>query len=124
MKLTWEKNVPWVNDRYVIYRNSGNREDSVGQTTDLTYTDHGLLEGVSYCYRVKSMGAFPDLGITGIMNYSQTDCAVPVDTIAPCPPILMVHSVCDSLGNPLTWNTVNDSCSSDAAKYRKSLGTN
>jgi len=118
MKLTWEKNVPWVNDRYVIYRNSGNREDSVGQTTDLTYTDHGLLEGVSYCYRVKSMGAFPDLGITGIMNYSQTDCAVPVDTIAPCPPILMVHSVCDSLGNHLTWNNVNDSCSSDAAKYR------
>jgi len=118
LKLTYEKNVPWVNDRYVIYRNSGTQEDSVGQTADLIYMDHGLREGVSYCYRVKSVGGFPDLGISGIVNYSQTDCAIPVDTIPPCPPILVVASVCDSLGNHLTWNNVNDSCCTDAAKYR------
>jgi len=118
LKLTYEKNVPWTNDRYVIYRNAGTQEDSVGQTADLTYMDHGLLEGVSYCYRVKSVGSFPDLGISGIENWSQVNCAIPVDTIAPCPPILVVQSVCDSLGNRLTWNDVNDSCSTDAAKYR------
>ena len=118
LKLTYVKNVPWVNDRYVIYRKSGTLEDSVGQTADMNYTDHGLREGVSYCYRVKSVGGFPDLGITGIENYSQVSCAIPVDTIPPCPPILVVTSVCDSLGNHLTWNNVNDSCSTDAAKYR------
>jgi gliding motility-associated-like protein len=116
--LTDEKNVPWVNDRYVIYRNSDSREDSVGQTAELSYTDHGLREGVSYCYRVKSVGGFPDLGISGIVNWSQINCAIPVDTIPPCPPILMVKSVCDSLRNQLIWNNVNDSCSTDAEKYR------
>jgi gliding motility-associated-like protein len=30
----------------------------------------------------------------------------------------VVRSVCDSLGNHLTWNNVNDSCSTDAARYR------
>lgn len=118
LKLTYEKNVPWVNDRYVIFRNSGTREDSVGQTAEMSYIDHGLREGVSYCYRVKSVGEFPDLGISGIVNWSQINCAIPVDTIPPCPPILVVKSVCDSLGNQLTWNNVNDSCSSDAALYR------
>ncbi len=117
LKLTYEKNVPWVNDRYVVFRNTGSAEDSVGQTADLSYTDHGLQEGVSYCYRVKSIGGFPDLGISGIVNYSQINCAIPVDTVPPCPPILVVHSVCDSLGNHLTWNNVNDSCFADAAKY-------
>lgn len=118
MKLTWEKNVPWVNDKYVIYRNTGLQEDSIGQTTELNFTDRGLREGVSYCYRVKSIGGFPDLGITGLVNWSQMPCAIPVDTVAPCPPILVVKSMCDSLGNRLTWNNVNDSCSTDAAKYR------
>jgi gliding motility-associated-like protein len=118
MKLSFEKNVPWVNDRYVIYRNAGVQEDSVGQTADLNYNDRGLREGVSYCYRVKSIGGFPDLSLSGLVNWSQTVCAIPIDTIAPCAPILMVTSVCDSLGNKLTWNNVNDSCCTDAAKYR------
>ncbi len=118
IKLSYEKNVPWVNGNYVIYRNAGNQEDSVGQTAETSYTDAGLLEGVSYCYRVKSIGGFPDLGISGIINYSQVSCAIPIDTVAPCPPILVVKSVCESLGNMLTWNNVNDSCCTDAAKYR------
>lgn len=118
LKLSYEKNVPWINDNYVIYRNTGNQEDSVGRTQEMSFLDAGLLEGVSYCYRVKSVGGFPDLGITGIVNYSQTSCAIPIDTIPPCAPILVVKSVCDSLGNQLMWNNVNDSCSTDAAKYR------
>jgi gliding motility-associated-like protein len=118
LKLAFEKNVPWVNERYVIYRESGAGEDSVGQTEALDYLDKGLLEGVSYCYRVKSIGGFPDLGISGIVNYSQINCAIPVDTIPPCPPILTVRSECELLGNRLIWNNVNDSCSADAAKYR------
>lgn len=118
IKLNFEKNVPWVNANYVIYRNAGNQEDSIAQTSETSYTDAGLLEGVSYCYRVKSIGGFPDLGITGIVNYSQINCAVPVDTVAPCPPILVVKSVCESQENQLSWNNVNDSCCADAAKYR------
>jgi gliding motility-associated-like protein len=118
IKLTYEKNVPWINDNYVIYRNTGSQEDSVGQTPDLTYTDTGLIKGTTYCYRVKSIGSFPDLGISGIINYSQLDCAIPIDTVPPCPPILVVKSLCDSLANHLTWNNVNDSCSTDAEKYR------
>jgi gliding motility-associated-like protein len=118
LKLVFDKNVPWTNDRYVIYRQSGTSEDSIGFTTGLEFYDRGLEEGRSYCYRVKSVGKFVDLGITGLINYSQIECAVPIDTLAPCPPILEAKSVCDSLANYLTWNNVNDSCSTDAASYR------
>ncbi len=118
IRLNLEKNVPWVNDKYVIYRNTGNQEDSVGMTTTMSYLDAPLLEGISYCYRVKSIGRFTDLNISGIENWSQIDCAIPIDTIPPCPPILTVKSICDSLGNQLSWNNVNDSCCADAAKYR------
>ena len=118
LSLTWKKNVPWINDQYIIYRQSGASEDSVGSTTDNHFVDRGLQEGVSYCYRIRSLGGYPDLGISNLVNYSQVACAVPVDSVPPCPPILTVRSVCDSLANDLTWNNVNDSCSDDAAFYR------
>jgi len=118
LKLILQKNVPWKNEKYVIYRQTGNREDSIGVTAGLEYFDRGLLEGNTYCYRVKSTGSFEDLGVSNLINYSQISCAVPIDTIPPCPPILTVTSVCDSLSNRLLWNNVNDSCCSDAAFYR------
>jgi gliding motility-associated-like protein len=118
LKLTWKKNVPWTNDRYVIYRQSVSGEDSIGISTGNDFVDRGLSEGVSYCYRIKSQGGYHDLGIEGLESYSQIRCAIPVDSVAPCPPILIVHSVCDSLANFLKWNNVNDSCSEDAAFYR------
>ncbi|MFH0761215.1 MAG: gliding motility-associated C-terminal domain-containing protein [Bacteroidota bacterium] len=118
LKLTWKRNVPWTNDQYVIYRQKANGEDSIGISTGNDYVDRGLSEGVSYCYRIKSKGGYHDLGIEGLESYSQIRCAVPVDSVAPCPPILTVQSVCDSLANRLRWNNVNDSCSEDAAFYR------
>lgn len=118
LRLVLDKNVPWTNEKYVIYRQTGSSEDSIGVTTGLEFFDRGLEEGLSYCYRVKSIGKIADQGISGLINYSQIECAIPVDTLPPCPPILEVRSVCDSLANYLTWNNVNDSCSSDAAKYR------
>ncbi|MFO7616427.1 MAG: gliding motility-associated C-terminal domain-containing protein [Bacteroidales bacterium] len=118
LKINYTKNVPWTNEHYTILRQNDPGEDSVGQTTELSYIDRGLQEGISYCYRVRSFGGFPDLGVSGLINYSQINCAVPVDTVAPCPPILVARSVCDSLANRLTWNNVNDSCAEDAAFYR------
>jgi len=118
LKITWKKNVPWQNGQYLIYRGSGTSEDSIGHTSGLEFIDRGLQEGTSYCYRIKSIGGYSDLGIAGLENYSQRQCAVPVDSVPPCAPILSVRSVCDSLGNSLDWNNVNDSCSTDAAFYR------
>ncbi len=118
LRISYSKNVPWTIHHYTILRQNELREDSVGQTADLNYIDRGLQEGQNYCYRVKSTGEFPDLGIKGLVSYSQISCAVPVDTVPPCPPILVARSVCDSLANRLTWNNVNDSCAEDAAFYR------
>ncbi len=118
IRLVYEKNVPWQNHLYVPLLQGAEGEDSIGQTTDLTYLHAGLSEGDTYCYRVRSTGSFEDQGVGGIINYSQILCGVPVDSIPPCPPVIMVTSVCDSLANRLNWNDVNLTCARDAAKYR------
>lgn len=118
LRLNYSKNVPWQNYEYIIYRGNETRLDSIGKSVELSYFDRGLEDGERYCYRVKSIGEYKDNGFGPLINYSQIACGVPVDTVAPCPPILNVKSVCDSLANRLRWNNVADSCAFDAAGYR------
>jgi gliding motility-associated-like protein len=118
MRLNYSKNVPWQNYEYIIYRGNESRLDSIGKTDNLSFWSDGLDNGTNYCFRVKSIGQYEDIGYGPIINYSQISCGIPIDTIAPCPPILTVKSVCDSLANHLKWNNVADSCAFDAASYR------
>jgi gliding motility-associated-like protein len=53
-----------------------------------------------------------------LINYSQENCSSPVDTLAPCPPNLIVESICDSLYNRLAWNNPNFDCSNDVIGYK------
>ncbi|MCD6332002.1 MAG: gliding motility-associated C-terminal domain-containing protein [Bacteroidales bacterium] len=116
--LTVQKNVPWTNQRYVVFLQSSEGEDSIARFTDQDYIDADLSEGRTYCYRIKSVGHLQDLGIENLINYSQISCGIPIDSVPPCPPVLEVKSVCDSLANHLTWNNVNNTCARDAALYR------
>ncbi len=118
LRLNYSKNVPWQNLEYIIYRGNESQLDSIGWSDQLSYFNQGLEDGTRYCYRVKSIGEYTETGYRPIINYSQIACGAPVDTLPPCPPILNVHSVCDSLANHLTWNNVADSCASDVAGYR------
>ncbi|MEM9920463.1 MAG: gliding motility-associated C-terminal domain-containing protein [Bacteroidota bacterium] len=128
--LSWEASVPWNNFRHVIYRQNASMDwDSIGTTVESSYEDIGLRNGQEYCYYVETIGTY---GIDGIpsplRNLSQEACGVPLDSIAPCPPELMVTNICDDnevncvqdvLTNTLNWTHPIDACptSDDVVSY-------
>jgi gliding motility-associated-like protein len=122
LELTWSVNVPWINDYYVIYRlNPENGDfDSIGVSLQNLYTDHGLINGKSYCYKVKSVGNYLIDGLVSpIINYSQEKCGIPQDLSPPCPPFLEVETDCDLLENILRWTNTDNYCpdTDDTDKY-------
>ena len=121
MVIEMKKNVPWINYDYTIYRlNQGSGSfDSIGFTTDNIFLDEGLSNGVEYCYRVTSTGwrVLNDKLYENV-NFSHTACGTPVDSIAPCPPSLSGHSLCDSSYNHLMWNYPDRSCAEDVVSYK------
>ncbi len=114
------KNTPWVNDRYVIYRQnpSGTAYDSIGFSATGEYTDSGLQNGQEYCYQVKTTGW---RNVNGIIytaeNLTHVECGIPLDTVPPCPPDLTVESFCDSSYNLLVWTNPNNTCANDVVGY-------
>lgn len=130
--LSWQASVPWNNYRYIIFRKneSTGAFDSIGQTTTRNYADRNLVNGKEYCYFVRSVGTYSIGGVVNpILNNSQEDCGVPIDTIPPCPPALTVNNLCDGQGgsepdppfeNNLAWTNPNNACSGtdDATTYR------
>ncbi|MDA3952824.1 MAG: gliding motility-associated C-terminal domain-containing protein [Bacteroidales bacterium] len=115
------KNTPWFDNEYVIYRfnNSTAEFDSIAYSTDRTFTDTKLKNGVNYCYKVKSIGSYViDTVETSTINWSHENCQTPEDFQRPCPPALNVVSDCDNLKNILTWNNPNLTCANDVIAYK------
>jgi len=119
--IKMRKNVPWINNDYSIYRLNANtgEYDSIGFTTEDTFIDEGLANGVEYCYRVTSNGwRILEGGLYENVNFSHINCTSPVDTIAPCAPDLSGYSACDSGYNHLSWSFVDSNCSMDVVGYK------
>lgn len=117
--LDIQKNVPWINETYCIYRydEAIPGYDSIGYTDSTAYLDSNLVNGQNYCYYAKSKGAYSAVGyVDPIINYSQENCGTPRDTTPPCPPSLFGQSYCDSLYNQLYWEMA-DSCYEDTYMY-------
>jgi len=118
--LNFNKNVPWTNYRYDIYRlnNSSLLYDSIGTTPTMQYTDSGLVNGDNYCYKVKSYGEY-SIGNYDkpFINWSQEICAIPLDTIPPCPPVLTINSDCKLFSNHLVWTNPDHFCCDDVIGY-------
>lgn len=120
IKLDFEKNVPWINTNYVIYKYNDDslRYDSIGITNNSFYTDSNLINGKEYCYKVKSYGKYFIQNIKyPLINYSQENCGIPIDTTPPCPPVLKVDVDCDLFENHLIWTNPNNYCCDDVIKY-------
>ncbi len=130
-RLEWEATTPWVNLDSKIFRLNDNtlNFDSIDITTDNFYVDRNLINGKEYCYRIETIGTY---GIDNIedplFNYSQESCGTPIDTVAPCPPVLDIISICDDedggitiedLINKLSWSNPNFVCpeTSDVFAY-------
>lgn len=118
--LSWSEQVPWMNYEYEVYRSTNftGPFTYLATTTSQTYTDDSLINGVNYCYYVKSVGEYsaPSI-INPIENLSQIVCAIPVDKTAPCAPIVSIDGDCVQGKNLLTWTNPNNSCADDVVRY-------
>lgn len=120
LKLKFNKNVPWVNNEYSVFRyiESSSDYDSIGTTASDYYIDNGLINGKDYCYYVRSSGSYSVPGIINpIINLSQINCEKAIDTTAPCPPSVTVQSFCDSVYNQVSW-IFSDTCNNDVLNYK------
>jgi gliding motility-associated-like protein len=120
LRLNFSFSVPWSNMSYVVFRKNPVtlQFDSIATTGDQFYIDKSLINGQSYCYKVKSLGSYGTPGITDpLINFSQESCGTPIDNEPPCPPDLTVSPDCDHIANILEWNNPNDSCADDVVKY-------
>lgn len=126
--ITWTESVPWSNHTFTIYRkNSLNAFDSIGTTQSRKYEDRNLENGKTYCYKIRTSGSYGIAGLPSpILNFSQEQCATPVDTVPPCSPTLkitndcMVENPAPSIVNKLTWNNPDEACDTpgDTKGYR------
>ncbi|MGQ9619942.1 MAG: T9SS type B sorting domain-containing protein [Bacteroidales bacterium] len=120
-RLSINRNVPWINSRYDVFRlnESTMKYDSVGSTGQLSYIDYGLENGKQYYYYTRSTGSYPNPQFPkNLVNFSQIAGVVPVDNEPPCVPVLRVTSQCDSLYNTLNWSFENPSCIEDVSGYK------
>ncbi|MDP4280755.1 MAG: gliding motility-associated C-terminal domain-containing protein, partial [Bacteroidota bacterium] len=120
MKLRWNNDMPWTNYRFDIFRRDPGSLvfDSIGISTLPAYDDLNLVNGQEYCYKIRSVGKYSAGGfIEPIVNMSQITCAIPVDNIPPCPPVLHITTDCQHSVNSLSWTNPKDTCGNDIAKY-------
>jgi gliding motility-associated-like protein len=129
--LTWQKDVPWSNSRYDIFRSTtgiNGQFDSIGTTVNTAFRDSNLVNKKEYCYYVRAIGSYGIVGVASpLVNLSQRLCGTPIDTVPPCPPTLNVTNNCDSTGraaessiiNLLKWTNPKNRCrgSEDVVKY-------
>lgn len=109
---------PWINTQFDVYRRINGVFTYIGTTAEPTYVDTGLVNGESYCYYVKTTGAYDDPAIVApLINFSQETCATPVDLTPPCPPTLTIVNDCELPLNTLAWNNPNNSCAHDTWRY-------
>lgn len=120
MILSWDEVVPWNNSQYIIYRqnNSTFVFDSIGYSLTKSYSDTGLVNGTSYSYKIKSKGKYSANGfVDPILNLSQINSGIPIDTTSPCCPTLSVIPDCEKVENTIIWTNPNHSCANDVIGY-------
>ncbi|MFN4122610.1 MAG: gliding motility-associated C-terminal domain-containing protein [Flavobacteriales bacterium] len=121
IRISWQEQVPWSNESYRVFRFDEQIQQfsQIGETTEAFYVDQGLANGVTYCYKIESVGDYTEDGLVSpILNFSQEVCAEAVDNEPPCPPVLSLNSDCIAGVNDLSWTKPNDFCEEDAVSYR------
>ncbi len=126
--LSWEEDVPWLNESYIVYRSNSITGvfDSITMLTEPSYLDTGLINDSLYCYYIQSMGSYTNPALLNpIINLSQRTCAIPIDTIPPCAPNMTISNDCETLRgqawtaqnfqNRISWTI--DLCNHDAVEY-------
>jgi len=93
--LAWEVEVPWNNFNYRVY-SADNLNIVIDSTAEDQLRIEGLENGTEYCFVIESVGSY---GVEGIpeplFNRSNEVCAVPMDDVPPCTPVLEITSICE-----------------------------
>lgn len=123
LQLNWQSTVPWHDSIFVIYKQNElvpTQYDSIGTTTGYTFIDTGLINGRTYCYKIKAIGTYSTSGLVSpLINFSQIACGIPQDKTAPCAPgNFGIATNCDLIQNTLTWNNPNNNCADDVVAYK------
>jgi len=117
LTLTWDVDVPWKNDAYVVYRFK-NDPDSLNDLIVLdtvegtSYVDDRLANLQKYRYLVRSIGEYTDVNIKGVIeNLSQIHTGMPEDVNPPCsPPNQYINGDCNLEQTIITWSDPNENC--------------
>lgn len=119
--VTWNYNVPWTNTLFEVYKETfpgSGIFNMIGTSTTNNYLDTGLINGITYCYKVKSIGSYTSAQIPSpLVNWSEEECAAPLDLTPPCAPVLTIDPDCFIPINVLTWTNPNSSCADDVMSY-------
>jgi hypothetical protein len=139
--VTWKATVPWSNKLqafplHEIYRGSPTVPEADWGPPYVTvdvlaegfqYLDAGLDKNTEYCYRVKTRGGYgnPDIP-EPLENWSQVNCAFPVDDDPPCSPVIAAFGdPCETQNscaetnytNTISWSVPDAACEDEIRSY-------
>ena len=121
--LNFTHNTPWSNYQYIVFRESptGSGNFVIIDTAFADeFRDTGLVNGDNYCYRARAFGEYTVGGDLPrpLINNSQVACGTPIDTNAPCAPILVSEFYCESDSLIISWAQPNNpDCADDIQFY-------
>jgi len=120
--LDWSEQTPWENYKYKILRkeSSVSTFETIASISENSFTDFSVDNDLEYCYVIESEGTYGLMNTPSlIFNLSQENCGIPIDTVGPCSPTLLVSNPCTDNGeatneenqfNSLNWTDPNFTC--------------
>lgn len=129
--LTWQGNTPWSKDTFVVLKETSPGSgifNALDTITSYSYTDLGLINGNTYCYKILSWGYYTAHHFdVPFLNNSQVKCAIPEDIIPPCIPAVVAESNCINGENKFAWDIDSADCLLDlqtlSIHYKPNLNT-
>lgn len=105
--VSYRKDTPWQNIEDSIFTRRDDQPELEFldvMTGTNNYVHSNLENGDTYHYRLTGLSQYITDSVEHLtINKTHPGSATPVDTVAPCQPILTVTSLCDSGYNQLTW---------------------
>ncbi len=111
-------NTPWRNSSFIVFREEptgSNNFEILDTSFTAVYVDTGLVNGENYCYYIRAIGAYTasDSLPAPLINHSQINCAAPLDTTAPCSPLVSGDYNCEGDYLRISWEQPADSGCAD-----------
>jgi len=122
IELSWNADVPWINQTYTLFRSNSstaNAFDSLLTIDSLYFVDENLINGQQYCYYVRTSGSYEINSVDSpLINLSQIQCTIPLDTTPPCAPDFSLEADCEFDNLEISWEIIDPDCVSDVLSYR------